>query len=112
MTLIQAYLWISDRIPATDPKMRQRLDRAYGIVQCNGEGYSIEKLCNKTVLGKPMYSIHKASTSLLEDTSATYLVTEQSCSCPDYEKARGNLCKHRLAVMLITAMEKGNEHSL
>ena len=102
MTLQQAYLAVSDKIPIDDIKVRQRLDRAYEIVRCDGEGYEVEY---DTITGA--YWIHKASTSLLEDSSKQYMVTTAVCTCPDFDKARGNLCKHRLAVMLVTEMNKG-----
>jgi len=98
MNLQQAYFNVSQRIPTGDIKVTQRLDRAYDIVRCNGEGYSIK------FMDDGVYEIHKASTSLLEDTSTFYEVTLDSCTCPDFEKARGNLCKHRLAIIMVVEM--------
>jgi regulatory protein YycI of two-component signal transduction system YycFG len=101
MTLQQAYRIVNNKIPVSDIKVQQRLDRAYNIICYNGEGYQIKRM------DEGEYEIHKASTSLLEDTSIYYEVTTMTCTCPDYDKARGNLCKHRLAVMMLVEMEKG-----
>jgi hypothetical protein len=127
-SLAQAYLDVSLRIPIDDIKVKQRLDRGYEIV--NGYGYKIipqveffcyctvcktvlapdiYEHCNEVTKGLPKhtgsYEVQKASTSLLEDTSARYTVDKDSCTCPDYPTARGGLCKHRLAVMLLQEME-------
>jgi len=99
MKLQQAYLNVAARLPST-PDIKVRLDRAYDIIRCNGEGYSIQ-LPFKA--GQP-YTVHKASTSLLEDTSVSYTVTPQSCTCPDAAKTRTGLCKHRLAILLLQEM--------
>lgn len=96
MHLAQAYLHVSERLPIEDDSVKRRLDRAYQML--NGYGYSFIKL---SVGG---YRVYKASTSLLEDTSAIYTTDSTQCTCPDFEKARGNLCKHRLAVMLLEEM--------
>lgn len=104
MTLAQAYLSVSDKIPVSDVKVKQRLDRAYEIVRRLGEGYDVIKEDNSN-----NYKFFKASTSLLEDTSTQYLVSVQECTCPDFDKARGNLCKHRLAVMLLMEMDRKGE---
>ncbi len=99
MILQQAYLNIAAKLP-TSSDVKKRLDRAYDIVRLNGEGYQIH------AYGSGIFHISKASTSLLEDTSRAYYVTEQSCTCPDFDHARANLCKHRLAIMLLCEMEK------
>ncbi len=92
-SLAQAYLNVSLRLPVEDIKVKQRLDRAYEIV--NGYGYEITVI-SKADEWNPIYIYHveKASTSLLQDTSMCYTVTNKSCTCPDFDTARGNLCKH------------------
>lgn len=102
MNLAQAYLNVSLKLPVEDIKVKQRLDRAYEII--NGYGYKITEPSE----GVTHYCVEKASTSLLEDTSAHYSVSRETCTCPDFESARGNLCKHRLAIMLLEEM-KGKE---
>lgn len=94
--LAQAYLNVSLRLPIDDIKVKQRLDRAYEIV--NAPGYEV------TAEADGVYSVAKASSSLLADTSAIYVVSNTTCTCPDYATARSNLCKHRLAIMLIEEM--------
>ena len=101
MNLQQAYLNISSKIPVDDIKVKQRLDRGYDMVRLNGQGYTIVGYVD---LGQ--WQVHKASTSLLEDNSHSYDVSLTDCTCPDFTSARGGLCKHRLAVMLLTEMEK------
>lgn len=96
-TLIQAYLDVSMKIPIEDVKVLQRLDRAESLLK--SYGYSVNEVGVDTA-GNTLYHIFKASTTLLEDTSVQYEVTVQHCTCPDYPSARGNLCKHRLAIML------------
>lgn len=100
MQLAQAYLAVAAKLPSGDD-VKKRLDRAYDIVR--GTGYSITQLAVDTTV----YEIYKASTSLLEDSSARYIVdtVKHSCTCPDYATARGSFCKHRLAVMMTLAME-------
>src|SRR5205814_7501672 len=93
----QAYLNVSLLIPVEDIKVKQRLDRAYDILV--GYGYEISPVDNKGA-----YTVRKASTTLLEDNSAEYKVTDSECTCPDFESARGNLCKHRLAIMIMEEM--------
>ena len=101
MTIAEAYLNIAKNLP-TDPTIKARLDRAYDIVRTDGSGYAIQLPLRKG----EAYTIYKESTSLLEDTSHTYQVTTTSCTCPDYPTARGGLCKHRLAVMMLEAMKE------
>ncbi len=101
MTLQQAYLNVAATQP-TSEDVKRRLDRAYDIARSNSEGYVIQW---PTRAGQP-WLIYKASTSLLEDTSVTYSVDSQSCTCPDFENARGNQCKHRLAVAMIKEMAR------
>lgn len=86
-------------LPLEDKRVSDRLNRAYDIV--NGYGYTVEVLSSDK---DAEYAVYKASTTLLEDTSVCYSVTQHSCTCLDYEKARGNLCKHRLAVMIVREM--------
>lgn len=97
-SLRQAYFDLSLRLPVEDIKVLQRLDRGYDITQ--SYGYTIDKVSSSD------YHIHRESTSLLDDNAITYIVTKDSCTCPDYETARGGLCKHRLAVMLLEEMMK------
>ena len=96
-TLMQAYLDVSLKIPIEDVKVLQRLDRAEGLLK--SYGYSVTEAGIDSA-GNKLYHIFKASTTLLEDTSVQYEVSSASCTCPDYPSARGNLCKHRLAIMI------------
>ena len=100
-TLPQAYLNLSNKLPLDDVKVKQRLERAYDIV--NGYGYVLERLSTDT---NAEYVVDKASTTLLDDNSVQYQVTKQSCDCPDSPTARGGLCKHRLAVLIVEEMLK------
>lgn len=100
MNIQQAYLVVSAKIPSDDIKVKQRLDRGYDILQ--SYGYTIQLLDEE----KQVYSVHRASTQLLEDNSITYEVSVSSCTCPDFDTARGNLCKHRLAIMMLVEMNK------
>lgn len=93
-TLAQAMLLVGAEIPLADPKVSQRLNRAYDIVRTDGYGYTI------TPQGKGVYTVFKASTSSMTDNSITYVVDKVSCTCIDYPTARANLCKHRLAIRL------------
>ena len=95
MNLQTAFLNVAARLP-DDAGIKARLNRAYDIVISYGRGYDI-----KEGLEPRVYTVHKASTSLFADTSATYTVTNISCTCPDFPTARGGLCKHRLAIMLV-----------
>lgn len=94
MSLAQAMLTVGEQIPLADPKVEGRLNRAYDIVRTNGHGYVI------TPMGNHVYTVFKASTSLMTDNSITYIVDKVSCTCIDYVTARANLCKHRLAIKL------------
>lgn len=94
MSLAQAMVTVGNDIPLADLKVSQRLNRAYDIVRTDGSGYAI------TPMGNGVYTVFKASTSLMEDNSITYVVDKASCTCPDCPTARANLCKHRLAVRL------------
>ena len=93
----EAYIAVSSKVPISDVKVLQRLDRGKGIL--NSYGYSVDKIDDNH------YIVKKASTTLLEDTSAMYTVTDVTCTCPDYQTARGGLCKHRFAVMLLEEMQ-------
>jgi hypothetical protein len=101
-TLRQAYFELSTKLPIEDIKVKQRLDRGYDILL--SYGYSISNGQNG------MYTVSKASTSLLDDNSVHYTidVNEHSCTCPDFPTARAGLCKHVLAVRLKEIMENGN----
>ena len=94
--LTQAFLNLANKLPKDDD-ISKRLARAYNIVE--REGYEI-KYC-----GSGVYEVERLSTNLLRDNGATYVVTKKDCECPDFEKARAGLCKHRLAVMLISEMQ-------
>ena len=94
ITLAEAFLQVSNDIPVADPKVEQRLGRAYDIVRTDGHGYAI------TAEGEGVYSVFRASTSALLDNSIVYIVDSHRCTCPDYGTARANLCKHRLAIRL------------
>jgi predicted nucleic acid-binding Zn finger protein len=94
---------VSAKLPIDDKKISDRLNRAYDIVRMLGSGYSIKREIERDN-DVVYYTVHKESTSLLEDNSVYYTVIEDMCSCPDAPTARGNLCKHRLAVKLIEEM--------
>lgn len=96
MNIHQAFVELTAKLPQEKP-IQMRLERAYDIVV--KFGYSITKANN-------VWHVDKASTSLLEDNSAHYQVTQDSCSCPDFENAPARLCKHRLAVRLLELMER------
>lgn len=95
MNLQEAFLALSQKLPK-DEALLKRLDRAYSIV--DGYGYTI------THEGEGLYRVEKASTSLFTDESRVYTVTNKTCSCPDFEKVRAGMCKHRLAVRLLEMM--------
>lgn len=101
-TLAQALLNVSNRLPVEDKKVADRVGRAYDIVRMLGSGYNIVKKGE----GSNEYRVYKESTSLLEDNSVYYYIVDGMCSCPDAPSARGNLCKHRVAVMLIEEMDR------
>lgn len=96
MHIAQAFLVLRESLPSDEAVLR-RLDRGYDIVR--KRGYEISKFNDQT------WKVHKASTSLLEDTSAVYYVDDKECSCPDYQQAPAGLCKHRLAIKLLVLME-------
>ena len=95
--IVEAYLALSERLPVEDSKVKDRLDRGYAIL--SDYGYEIKR-------EKESYRVEKLSTSLLEDNSVVYKVDEESCTCPDFGTARGGLCKHRLAIMLLEEMDQ------
>ena len=98
-TISQAYLDLSLRLPIEDDSVQKRLHRAHNDV-LNPQAYNITKT------GDGLYTIRRYTTSAFEDNSVEYLVSSKSCTCPDFEKTRAGLCKHRLAVMLLEEMEK------
>ena len=105
MNLAQAMLVISQRIPIADASVQARLNRAYDTVRNLGSGYSI------TAVSNGVYKVHKESTAPAfsgVDSSANYVTDNKSCTCPDFEKARAGLCKHRLAIMLMEEMHNGD----
>lgn len=104
MTLQQAYLNVSKRIPVEDIKVKQRLERAYDIVAAHGSGYAVTK---SMLHNEYVYHVHKASTNAT-DTSATrmYTIDADGCNCPDAITARAGLCKHKLATMIVKEMEQ------
>lgn len=95
-----AVLNVAATLPIDDSAVSRRLDRAENDI-LRGYGYSIAETGRAG-----QYCITKASTSLLEDNEHSYIVSSQSCNCPDFESARGNLCKHRLAVMILEEMQR------
>jgi len=99
MNLAQAVFNLSLSIPVSDKSINDRLNRAYDIVRSLGQGYTF------TLVSNGVYKVHKESTAPAfssTESSADYTVDTRSCTCPDFERARAGLCKHRLAVMLIT----------
>src|SRR5262245_17113463 len=101
MNKASAVLAIAQRIP-NDEKLLKRLYRAEQEVL--GFGYEIKEI-GITSDGRKLYSVDKLSTSLLEDNSKQYQVSNKSCNCPDYPEVRAGLCKHRLAIMVKEEME-------
>ena len=101
MTLQQAYLNVSAKMPESYD-VKKRLDRAYDI--CISAGYTLMRQSDST------WTVYRASTSLLEDSSAIYTVSQSDgCTCPDAVTARGGMCKHRLACMIREEMSNGKE---
>jgi SWIM zinc finger len=85
------------------PGLARRINRAVNdIILAEGLRYHTVKLSDGE------YSIHRYSTSMFEDNSATYQLVKDGhswgCTCPDFEKAPFNMCKHRLAVMILEGM--------
>ncbi len=92
---------VQSKLP-DDGQVLRRLARAEQDVL--GYGYDVYA-CPERV---GTYHIHKLSTApmLSEDNGAHYVVTPTGCTCPDFDTARGNLCKHRLAVMILKEMQQ------
>lgn len=103
LSLQQAMVNVGQKIPLADKSVASRLDRAYEILATKRHSYMVQLPTRK---GQP-YKIIKASTSALNTTPTVYHVTIKTCDCLDFEKARGNLCKHRLAIMLWEEMRDG-----
>lgn len=101
MNLAEAAKKVEAGLPLEDKQVFKSWQKAYNEVLL-GYGYELTHWRG----GK--YCVQKASTSLLEDTSARYDVTAQSCTCPNFPKTRGGLCKHRLAVMVLEEMRKAS----
>lgn len=105
MNIQQAFLNISSRIPVEDINVKKRLDRGYEIARQHrdGEGgYGVSHAVSTN--GEYVWYVTRASTSLFDDNTAMYTINDEGCNCPDAEKCRAGLCKHRLAVMLIKEM--------
>lgn len=106
MKLTIALAELSLRLPGLD-SICGRLNRAFDIIKCDGSGYNI------TEFTPNHYQVTKASTSLFDNNTVIYDITKADgskqwvCTCPDYDKAPMNLCKHRLAVMLVVMMQNG-----
>lgn len=101
-TLHQAFMDVGAKLPLDDYKINQRFQRAYEIalaVLSKNGGYEISEITTH------LYDIHRISTSLFSDNGVHYTVSTTQCTCPDYETARANLCKHRMAVMLVEEMQ-------
>lgn len=96
MRLQQAVSILEGKLPIEDIQVKRRIDRAYDILRM--PGYEITPQDNDTWL------VDKLSSSLTDDTSVQYTVTDDSCTCPDFTTARAGLCKHRLAVQLLQIM--------
>lgn len=96
MKLNEAIAKVKAQLPMNDVTVQRSVAKAEGIVQ--QYGYSIAHK------GNGLYSVSRASTSLFEDNSAKYSVTKSYCTCMHYEKARANLCKHRIAIMIMEEM--------
>lgn len=98
LTLTAAVRILESELPMENSQVANSLYRAeHQIIR--GYGYSIKPL------GNGRYVIVKASTSMLEDNSHEYLVSSKECNCPNYVKTFANLCKHRLAVMIVETMQ-------
>jgi hypothetical protein len=98
MTLSEASAVLARKLPLENPSLRRRFDRAYDMIRM--PGYELTRQPDGS------YIVEKLSSSLIEDTSALYYVTDTSCTCPDYQNLLQGLCKHRLAVMLLEAMNE------
>ncbi len=100
MTRQQAYQIVAAKIPTDDPTIVRRLDRAWSMII----GYGYEFIPHNAEYHTKYWTVEKLSTSITEDNGHKYTVDDIACTCPDYQSARGGLCKHRLAVMILTEM--------
>ncbi len=91
--LMQAWLDVMCDLP-NDPSLLARANRASDIIEGKGEQYTIDNLPNEQFI------------FLKVSTGSQYHVDRYTCTCPDYGSARSNLCKHRLAVMLLLEMRQ------
>lgn len=92
-SLWQAWLDVMSEMP-NDPALMARANRGSDIIEGRGEEYTIDEyLPSKFIMVKV-------------SSQAQYHVDLFTCTCPDYPSARGNLCKHRLAAMLLLEMRK------
>jgi hypothetical protein len=97
MTLSEASAALARKLPLENPSLRRRFDRAYDMIRM--PGYELKKQPDGC------YIVEKLSSSLIDDTSALYYVTDTSCTCPDYQTLLQGLCKHRIAIMLLELIE-------
>ena len=91
--LMEAWLNVMCEMP-NDKTLLVRANRASDMIEGKGEIYNIDEY----VPGQ--YAFEKVS------SSARYYVTEKTCTCPDFPSALSNMCKHRLAVLLLIEMRK------
>jgi hypothetical protein len=92
---------VADALPTGDIGITRRFERA---LQDIISGYEYMMTVVSHTANATRCVIKKESTRLLEDNSVSYSTSDTQCDCPDFEKARGNLCKHRLAVMIVRTL--------
>lgn len=99
----EATALIAEKMPDEEDVLR-RLYRAEQDVL----GYGYDITADQGGTDKSVWIVSKLSTSPMgasNNDSSSYIVDDNSCTCPDFEKARGNLCKHRLAIMILEEMQ-------
>jgi hypothetical protein len=109
--LREATAQVQRALPMEDPGIARRFDRAYDIVIADG-GYELVQH------SAAIWLVNRASTSLFIDNAMEYVVdtAAKTCTCPDFSSVRAGLCKHRMAVMIMCAMQdvaqQGAYHAL
>lgn len=111
MTQMEAYLRIAEQLPIDDPGVLRRLERADRDV-LSGYGYDITPYITpcledlEDLEDQRKYCVTKLSTAPMGtgEGDTVYIVSRDSCTCPDVPTARAGLCKHRLAIMILEEM--------
>ncbi len=93
--IMAVYNEMKGEMPAQD-SILARLQRGRDILL--DWGYDVREAGN-------VWHVEKASTSPVITTPTCYVVTKDSCSCPDYDTAVGGLCKHRFAVKILERVQ-------